>query len=104
MFPDCKIIGGEAQRVPHIFAVAFSGLMNEALLYSLYRQNIEASIGGGQFQTLTTILKQCGHTDETSLGAISFALSEGTTEDDLRMALDAIVIAVRKLKKMSVAL
>jgi cysteine sulfinate desulfinase/cysteine desulfurase-like protein len=78
--------------------------MNEALLYSLYRQNIEASIGGGQFQTLTTILKQCGHTDETSLGAISFALSEGTTEDDLRMALDAIVIAVRKLKKMSVAL
>jgi cysteine desulfurase len=104
MFPDCKIIGQDAQRVPHIFAASFTGLMNEALLYSLYRQNIEASIGGGQFQTLTTILKQCGHADETSLGAISFALSEGTTEDDLRTALEAIVIAVRKLKKMSVAL
>jgi cysteine desulfurase len=104
MIPDCKIIGQDAQRVPHIFAASFTGLMNEALLYSLYRQNIEASIGGGQFQTLTTILKQCGHADETSLGAISFALSEGTTEDDLRTALEAIVIAVRKLKKMSVAL
>ncbi|MGH2638549.1 MAG: cysteine desulfurase family protein, partial [Rhabdochlamydiaceae bacterium] len=77
---------------------------NEALLYVLYRQNIEASIGGGQFQTLTTILKQCGHSDEISLGAISFALGKEIQEEDLARALDVIVTSVRKLKKMSAAL
>lgn len=99
--PDCTIIGREVDRVPHIFAVSFPGLMNEALLHSLYRQNIEASIGGGQFQTLTTILKQCGASDEIARGAISFALGEA---GDLARALDVIVTSVRKLRKMSVAL
>jgi cysteine desulfurase len=99
--PDCQIIGKERDRVPHIFAVSFPGLMNEALLHALYRNSVEASIGGGQFQTLTTILKQCGYSDEVAAGAISFALGE---EGDLARALDIIVTSVRKLKKMSVAL
>ncbi len=99
--PDCKIIGRDVERVPHIFAVSFPGLMNEALLHALYRQNIEASIGGGQFQTLTTILQQCGYSDEMALGSISFALGEN---EDLARALDVIVASVRKLKKMSVDL
>lgn len=96
--PDCTIFGRDVERVPHIFAVSFPGLMNEALLYLLHRQNIKASIGGGQFQTLTTILKQCGYSEE---GAVSFDLRE---MDDLAHALDVIVTSVRKLRKMSVAL
>jgi cysteine desulfurase len=99
--PDSQIIGRDVGRVPHIFAAAFPGLMNEALLHALYRQNIEASMGGGPFQTLTTILKASGIPDHLAVGAISFALKEGA---DLPRALDVIVTSVRKLKRMSVAL
>lgn len=99
--PDCQIIGQDVARVPHIFAVSFPGLMSEALLHALYRQNIEASIGGGQFQTLYSILKQSGHPEEIAFGAISFCI---TPEEDLAYALDKLVTSVRKLKKMSAAL
>jgi cysteine desulfurase len=99
--PDCQILGQEVERVPHIFALLFPKLMNEALLYDLYRQKIEASIGGGQFQTLTTILQKCGRNEE---GAISFALHDAIQEDDLASVLDVLTSSVRKLKKMSAAL
>ncbi len=102
--PDAVIIGKDVMRVPHIFAVSFPGLMNEALLHSLYRQNIDASIGGGQFQTLTTILGQCGFDEEVATGAMSFALHEGIKQEELAKALNGIVTSVRKLKKMSVLL
>lgn len=102
--PDAQIIAREAERAPHLFCVAFPGLMNEALLYLLYRQNIDASIGGGQFQTVTAILKKCGFADEVAISGLSLALSHHLQEDDLAEALDRIVTNVRKLKKMSVAL
>ncbi len=101
VIPDCQVVGGEALRVPHIFALSFPDLMNEALLYALYREKIDASIGGGQFQTLTALQEKCGKSDE---GAISFALHEGIEEDQLAHVLDVLVKAVRNLRKMSVAL
>lgn len=98
--PESAIVGRDAQRVPHIFCVAFPKIVNEALLYGLYKQNIEASIGGGQFQTVATILKKCGYADEVAIGGMSFALSSDLVEDDLAEALNAIVSQVRQLKKM----
>jgi len=83
--PDCKIVGRELARVPHIFAACFPGVMNEALLFYLHLKGVEAVL-------------------HRELGAVSFALSPETKEDDLAHALDAIVTSVRKLKKMSVDL
>ncbi len=103
--PDSQIICGDGERVPHIFAISFPGLMNEALLYALYRHNIDASIGGGPFQTLSHILKHQGFSEEVSLGAISCCLgSEELDEDKLARVLDVIVSSVRQLKNMSMAL
>ncbi len=101
---DCVVIAREEERVPHIFALSFAGLMNEALLYALHLRHVDASIGGGQFQTLTALLKQWGCLDSVALGSISFALSYGIQEDDLARALDAIVSSVRALRKMSAVL
>ena len=102
--PDCKILFQDAERLPHISAVAFPGVMAESLLYALHRRNVFASIGGGQFQKLSTQLKSCGMPDELSHSALSFALSHDTTEENLAEALDVIVSSVRKLKACSEAL
>lgn len=103
--PDCTLIGQDVERVPHIFAASFPGIMNEALMYTLHRQNMDVSIGGGRFQSLREILHKCGSSDETALGAISLSLPRHhLQEEDLAEALSKIVSAVRKLKKMSVAL
>ncbi len=94
--PDSQIIGSEVARVPHICAVAFPGLMNEALQYLLHRQNIVSSIGGGEYQTLSHILNDAG--------AISLRLKDTVSEEEMRNLLNALVTSVRKLQKMSVML
>ena len=94
--PECQIIGSDVARVPHILAVAFPGLMNEALQYLLHRQNIVSSIGGGEYQTLSHMLNHPG--------AISLRLKDTVSEEEMRNLLNALVTSVRKLQKMSVML
>jgi len=102
--PDCQILFQDSERLPHISAIAFPGVMAESLLYLLNRQGLFASIGGGETQKLSVQLKQCGLSDEICHSAISFALSRDTKEDDLAEALDVIVSSVRKLKTLSQSL
>jgi cysteine desulfurase len=99
--PDCQILFQDAERLPHISAIAFPGVMAESLLYLLNRRGLFASIGGGETQKLSVQLKQCGIPDEICHSAISFALSRDTKEDDLAEALDVIVSSIRQLKTLS---
>lgn len=95
-FPSAEILFHNAQRLPHISCIAFPGIMSEALLFALHRRGIYASLGGGQYQKLSSQLKNpC---------ALSFAISHETTEDDLAHALDVIVSSVRKLSNLSQSL
>jgi cysteine desulfurase len=102
--PDTVALFQDADRLPHVSAVAFPGVMSEALLYALHRRQVYASLGGGQFQKLSAQLKSCGIADELCHCAVSFALSHDTTEDDLAEALDNIVASVRQLSTLSGAL
>lgn len=96
---DSVILFQDADRLPHVSCIAFPGVMAEALLFNLHRRGVFASIGGGQFQKLSSQLKR-----ELAHSAISFAISHETTEDDLAEALDIIVSSVRKLSTLSAAL
>ncbi len=82
--PDSQILFQEADRLPHITAIAFPGVMSEALLFALHRRGVYAT----QFQH----------------SALSFVLSHETTEDDLAYAVDVIVSSVRQLSTLSHAL
>jgi cysteine desulfurase len=104
VLPDTVVLFQEADRLPHIFCIAFPGVMAESLLYQLHRRKIFASLGGGQFQKLSSQLKCSGVADELCHSAVSFAISHETTEDDLAEALDIIVSTVRKLSTLSSAL
>jgi cysteine desulfurase len=102
--PDTVILFQDADRLPHVSCVAFPGVMSEALLYHLHRRQVYASLGGGQFQKLSSQLKSCKVSEELAQSALSFAISHETTEDDLAEALDIIVSSVRKLSNLSAAL
>lgn len=102
--PDCQVLFQDAQRLPNISAIAFPGVMSEALLYALHRKKLYATMGGGQAQKLSAQLKSCGMDETICQSTISFALSQETTEDQLANALDRIVSSVRQLKRLSVAL
>lgn len=102
--PQTNILFQDSSKLPHIITLNFPGIMAEALLYQLYCQDFYATIGGGEVQTLETVLKYCGFPDEISQTALSFALSEFTTEDILADALEVIVSSVRKLQKISMSL
>jgi cysteine desulfurase len=99
--PDSKILFQDADRLPHVSAIAFPGVMAESLLYILHRRQVYASLGGGQYQKLSSQLKSCGVAQEFCHSALSFAISHETTEDDLAEALDVIVSSVRKLSTLS---
>lgn len=94
--PSAEILFQNVERLPHISCIAFPGVMSEALLFALHRRGVYASLGGGQYQKLSSQLKNpC---------ALSFAISHETTEDELAHALDVIVSSVRKLSTLSQSL
>lgn len=102
--PDTVILFQDADRLPHVSTIAFPGVMAESLLYLLHRRQVYASLGGGQFQKLSSQLKSCKVSEELAQSAVSFAISPDTTEDDLAEACDIIVSSVRKLSTLSAAL
>ncbi len=100
-FPDAKILFQESERLPNCSAIAFPGIANEALLYSLNRKQVYASIGGGNFQQISFVLEACGTPRSLAACAVSFSLSRETTEAEIERAAEIIVENAIKLRKTS---
>lgn len=100
-FPEAIPLFRREQRLPHITCIAFPGIANEALLFSLNRRGIYACIGGGSFQQIALILTASGIPETTAQSAVSFSLSRETTEDDIERATDIIVETASKLRRQS---
>lgn len=101
LVPDAKALFTDQQRVPHISAIAFPGIINEALLYALNRRHLCACIGGGSFQQIGLVLKACGFDDLTAHSAVSFSLSRETTDSQVDQAILIISEAVSQLRNIS---
>lgn len=101
---DVVIFFKEEERLPHITAIGFPGIPNEALLFMLNRKGVYASIGGGSFQQIGLVLAASGVEDILAHTALSFSLSRETTEEEIDQALEIIVESVQKLRKVSKAL
>jgi cysteine desulfurase len=99
-----KVLFDQTHRLPHITAVSFENVANEALLFRLNRDNCYASIGGGNLQEIGLVVKALGLKEEEGLTAISFALSRETTEDEIDRALILIEKNVKEIKKLTAAL
>ena len=88
-------------RLPHISAISFKGVVNEALLYLLNKRGLYASMGGGNHQQIGLVLMACGVEETKANSALSFAFSKDTTEDEIAKAVFIIKESVSSLRKMS---
>lgn len=100
-YPEAQVFFKKQERVPHISAIGFPSIANEALLYALNRKGIFASIGGGNFQQIGLVLTACGVSESIAHSAISFSLSRETTEADIDKAIEIIVETATKLRQIS---
>lgn len=100
-FPDAIPFFQKEERLPHCSAIAFPGVVNEALLYALNRKDVFASIGGGDFQQLGLVLMASGIEETIAHSAISFSFSRETTEEEVDLAVEVIADCANKLRKIS---
>ncbi len=101
---ESQVFFADQERVPHISAMAFPGVANEALLYALNRKGVYASIGGGSFQQIGYLLKACKVPDLLGNTALSFSLSRETSDEDIDRTVEVIVESVKALRKVSYSL
>jgi cysteine desulfurase len=100
-FPGATVFYQDEERIPNVAAIGFPGISNEALLYLLNKNGVYASIGGGSFQQIGLILSGAGVEKKLANSAISFSLSRETTEADIDRAVDVVVNAAKRLRKLS---
>ncbi len=98
---DAVIVFKNAERLPNTSVIAFPGVISEALLFELNYFGVYASIGGGMYPTLSTVLKGCRLDPILADSALSFSLSYETTEEEILLATQKIIAAVKKLKTYS---
>ncbi|HSW86139.1 MAG TPA: aminotransferase class V-fold PLP-dependent enzyme [Rhabdochlamydiaceae bacterium] len=100
-FPEAVVFFEHAERLPHCCAIGFPGVAHDALLYMLQRKGITATAGGGKFQQLSQVLTDCVVDPMLAQCALSFSLSYETTEEEIELAINAIVSSAHKLRSIS---
>jgi len=86
-----QVLYKDSLRLPNTTSLVFEGVHQEALLYMLNRKGVYASIGGAY----------CGHLSGVHVGAVSFALSRMTTEEEIRRAATIVNEVVKQLRAIS---
>lgn len=99
--PVAQVLFEQDDRMPHISAIAFPGVVNEALLYMISRKGVCAGMGGGSMVQIGYLLEACGFSPLFAQSALTFSLSKETREEELDLAVDALEWAVNKLLKAS---
>jgi cysteine desulfurase len=99
-YPEAVPFYSDQERLPHCTTIAFPHIANEAMLYSLNRKNLFATIGGGNFQQLSQLLLYSGIPDTLAQTAVSFSLSRETTEDDIDRAIHLIAESAQQLRNL----
>jgi cysteine desulfurase len=100
-FPDAILLFQMAERLPNCCAIAFPGVIGDALLFLLNRKGIYASLGGGHCQKLSHILMACGVDETLAQCALSFSLSFETREEEIDYAIKTIVECAHQLQGLS---
>ncbi len=99
--PEAEIFFQHVERLPNCTAIAFPGVISDALLFLLNRKGVYATIGGGHCQKLSHVLVASGVDELLAQCALSFSLSFETKEEEIDYAIRTIVESVQKLKGLS---
>ena len=99
LLPNTEIVLQDAVRLPHVSCMIFPGVKSDALAYSLAKEDLFASIGGGNFQQIHYLLKALNLNHSHS--GISFSFSPEMGQDKLLKAAKLLFETVAKLKRYS---
>ncbi len=100
-FSDAVLFFNDQQRLPNCSTIGFPGISNELLLYSLDRQQLYCSMGGGNFPQLGLVLTASGVKDTLAHSALSFSLARTAYEEEIDRAIEIIVSTALRLRKLS---
>lgn len=89
--PCAQVLFQNVERLPHISVVAFPYIEAEYMLYLLKEEKLYASMGGGDYELLSEILKECHIEPCLANSALSFAFSCQTTREEIETAVSRIV-------------
>lgn len=96
-----KILFKDKPRLPHITAAVFPNIPNEALLFRLNKDNLLASMGGGNLQQIGFVLHALDIPESDAQCALSFSLSRETTEEEIDRACQLLERNVKELEKVT---
>ena len=99
LMPDVAIVHDKELRLPHITCLLFPGIKSEALAFYLAKEQMFASMGGGNFQQLHFLLKAL-EVPNSHCG-LSFSFSPEIGEEELLKAAKLLFESVTKLKRYS---
>ena len=99
--PHAQVLFSEAERLPHISSIAFSGCSSEALAFQLQKRGLFSTFGSKETHYLAPILKACGVEGSLCFSSLSFALSHETTEEQIDRAVQMIKEVVFQLRRIS---
>ncbi len=98
---DIEILFDKNLRLPNVAVISFKNVVADALLYELNAHRVYATLGGVNFQKLSTLLESLQMPPLIANGALSFALSRYTSAEEIKRASEVIIQAVCKLRKLS---
>lgn len=94
--------GHPTDRLPHNLNVYFKGVENKALIASI-QSKVAISAGSACTTMLVEashVLAALGYPEERAYCSVRFGLGRFTTEEEVNYALDIVISAVRKLRKI----
>jgi cysteine desulfurase len=102
--PGLVVHGHPALRLPNTLLAGFPGVEGESLLMNLDLLGIAVSTGSacnaGSLRP-SHVLTAMGRTPEEAHAAIRFSLGRGTTAEEIERTLDAVAVAVARLREAS---
>jgi cysteine desulfurase len=102
--PDCRINGGESERLPNTSNVSFRYLEGESILVLLDQFGICASTGSactaGSAEP-SHVLRAMGVAPDWLQGAVRFSLSRFSTEEEVRYVNEKVPLVVQRLQGLS---
>jgi len=98
--PQVMIVCGKEKRIASLSTVIFPKIKNELLLFALAQRKLFASIGGGRYQNIDTILEATGIERHLAMCTISFCFSLPFGDGDVQDAVERIVQTYTALKEL----
>lgn len=99
--PGVLSVFRDSPRLPNCTTLVFPRIASDALLYLLHRNQVYASLGGGQSQRLSHLIVASGIDPFLSQCALSFALSFETTQEEIERAISVVVRCVKQQSRLT---